>query len=372
MKAQAAALLSCLACLAATPALSATSIWQLPVDAPKRVPGDYPSRHCPWSPPAPYTQPLHLQSKYDQSDASKSTVRQLDQATTKIQNHLKTYGAGLIKALKRLQSNQSEKEIDLALACMDHWLENWARAGALLHPSANNTGKAARKWALAAIASIVLQAQALCQPRYYPSAASMGWLGRLADLVLAEHEERRSPSFAWFNNHDYWAAWAVAASGMVLDRDDLLQWADTNLRHALAQAQVAPGADYAYLPLEAGRGIRAADYSNYALVPLSLLVETSTRNGRPLSEEESLIYRKLANFAARAALDPGSLPELQGKKQAAFSSRKLVWLIPFLSRYPEENWPVKLYRHHRGEVDGYSQIGGPIKLYYPDLGPDGD
>src|SRR5690606_38144875 len=138
----------------------------------------------------------------------------------------------------------------------------------------------------------------------------------------------------YFNNHDYWAAWAVAASGMLVGRDDFIQWADGNLRRGLAQAVRSQDGSYAYLPLEVARGKLAANYSQYALVPLVLLAESARANGLPWRDEDQRTLDLLANFAARSILEPQALPELEGRAQVDVAPYKLAWLIPFLQRNP--------------------------------------
>ncbi|OAX86106.1 hypothetical protein A7D16_04150 [Xanthomonas nasturtii] len=151
------------------------------------------------------------------------------------------------------------------MACVGQGLDRWADAGALLDPDAYKTGIAERKWALAAIAAVVMRTQALSNHRFELSQASRTWLAQLAQQVIADHTPRRKASFAHFNNHDYWAAWAIAATGMAIGQQDDIDWADVALRRALTeQVRYSATGDYAYLPLGLARGTLAADYSNFA------------------------------------------------------------------------------------------------------------
>lgn len=121
------------------------------------------------------------------------------------------------------------------MACVGQGLDRWADAGALLDPDASKTGIAERKWALAAIAAVVMRTQALSNHRFELSQASRTWLAQLAQQVIADHTPRRKASFAHFNNHDYWAAWAIAATGMAIGQQDDIDWADVALRRALTE-----------------------------------------------------------------------------------------------------------------------------------------
>ncbi|MBU1331177.1 MAG: polysaccharide lyase [Gammaproteobacteria bacterium] len=356
--------LATLLLLSQLPAQATESIWASQANPLVSGPADYQALSCPKKPPAPYTGHLQLQSKYDQSDSSKSTLVKQSRDTTKIGDLIKGYIGGLATGANQFQRAKNAEQAHLALACIDQWLTAWAKGGALRNPDASGTGVASRKWALAAISSTLLKTQALSGGAFQLNAVQRGWLQQLAEQVIAEHQPRHRADFAYFNNHDYWAGWAVAATGMLLNRDDFLAWADTNLRRAFAQATPSASADARYLPLEVARAHLAADYSNYAMVPLVLLAEAAEHNGRPLNAEERQKLQQLANFTARAVLEPKGLPELDGKKQKKVGSHKMIWLIPFLNRYPEHTWARALYDDQDGEVDNYSQIGGRLKPLY--------
>ncbi|MNO44465.1 Alginate lyase precursor [compost metagenome] len=347
---------------------AAESLWPPRATAQAAMVADYRTLDCSKEAPPPYTGSLRLESKYDQRDASKSTLRRTpDAASERIGKQVKQFVGGLIYASKRFQRAKKPQDANMALACQDQWLQQWAEAGALLNPDASSTGIAARKWAVAAMAGSVLLTQSASAGKVQLSAAQKAWFTRLGELVIAEYEPRRAAGFGYFNNHDYWAAWAVAATGMLVGRDDFIQWADGNLRRGLAQAVRSSDGSYAYLPLEVARSKLAATYSQYALVPLVLLAESARANALPWSVEDQQTLDLLANFAARSVLDPDALPELKGQPQQDVAPYKLAWLIPFLQRNPNHALARKLYDSEDGEVDNYSQIGGPLKPFYPSL-----
>ncbi|MNH30678.1 poly(beta-D-mannuronate) lyase [compost metagenome] len=102
-------------------------------------------------------------------------------------------------------------------------------------------------------------------------------------------------------------------------------------------------------------------------MPLVLLAESARVNGLPWSADDQQTLDLLANFAARSILDPDELPELKGKSQTSVAPYKLAWLIPFLQRAPDNRLARQLYDSEDGDVDNYSQIGGPLKPLYPTL-----
>lgn len=354
--------------LAFPPAAEAAprSIWV--TQKPLVMAGDYRSLSCPYPPPPPYTGPLQVDSKYDQTDPTRSTLGgSASRQSKEISTAVDRYGKMLVRFADYYQSAERSGQAGQALACLDQWLSSWAEAGALLSRDASKTGMAVRKWALASIASTALKAQALSGGQWRADARQQRWLDELADQVLADYRERLSPDFAYFNNHDYWAAWAVVASGLLTGHEKRLDWGALVFQRAMQQLRPGKGGDYAFLPTELARGKLAANYTHYALVSLVLLAEALDSNGRPLSAADRQNMSHLARFAARAVLSPRSLPELAGTPQSAVEPYKMAWLVPFLARDPQHADAAALYRSQKGKVDGYSQIGGRILPLYPDF-----
>lgn len=348
-------------------ASAANSIWPDQPTGHAAQLGDYRKSACHTKPPAPYTGHLRLDSKYDQNDASRSTLSTARSSDNqRISEHIQGYYVGLVRLASTYHQARTPEQAREALSCMDLWLESWARAGALQSRDSSGTGQAMRKWALAAISSTVLKTQSLSGQRFRPSSIQRNWLDRLANLVIADYQPRLDPQFRNFNNHDYWAAWAVAATGLVLDRGNYVSWSDQALRRGISQIELSARGDYGYLPQETARGSLAADYTHYAMVPLVLLAEAAHRNGRTLRRDERERMELLANFAALAVLEPHRLPELDGH-QSPVPKHKMAWLMPFLEHRPNHGLARKLYDSRFGEVDHYSQIGGTIKFFYSRL-----
>ncbi|CAD5107302.1 alginate lyase family protein [Zestomonas carbonaria] len=343
------------------------SIWQPTGPAPAAL--DYHGLSCRKPAPAAYTGPLQIDSKYDQSDQSKSTLsaRPASEASQRAYRSAGEYTKTLVSFADYYLRAETPGHASMALACIDQWLQAWAEPGALTSRDASKTGIAVRKWSLAAIAAVILKTQALSHGQLQLSHEQRQWLDDLASLVVDDYAPRLEPGFRYFNNHDYWAAWALAATAMILDQPRYLDLGEKIMRRALEQ--ITPGADgqYAYLPNELARGKLAANYTHYALVPLVLLADALRVNGARLSADDERRLALLANFAATSVLAPQRLTELNGQRQSPVEPYKMAWLIPFLSHSPEHELARRLYRAEDGAVDGYSQIGGRIAPFYPDL-----
>ena len=354
--------------LALSGSAQAQSIWPAKPTALSAQVGDYRQLQCPKKVAAPYTGALQIDSKYDQSDASRSTLSHTVSARSK-ETHARIaeFSQRLAQFADYYLQAKNARQAGTALACIDQWLEAWADAGALESRDTSKTGMAARKWTLAAIASTLLKTQAVSAGQPQLSMTQRQWLQRLAERVMEDYAARLAPDFAYFNNHDYWAGWAIAATGMLLGRDDYLAWGERNFRRALGQISASPHGDYAYLPNELGRGRLAANYTHYALVPLMLLAESSRLNGPGLSTADQRKLQQLASFAALSVLDERSLAELRGQPQYPVPTYKMVWLLPFLSRYPQHPQALRLHAEVGAAADGYSQLGGRLAPLYPDV-----
>ncbi|SEG77109.1 alginate lyase family protein [Marinobacterium lutimaris] len=352
--------------IAGVPVQAAESIWPERETAQSVLVAEYQDLSCPRSPPEPYTGHLQLDSKYDQSDASKSKVVGLPEETAEIKEWITEYFKGVAKIVGYFEKADSAQEANVSLACLDLWLDSWAEGGALLSRDSSSNGKAARKWALAAISSTLMKVDAISDGKYRRSASLDRWLRDLAEAVIDDYTPRQTLEYRWFNNHDYWAAWAVSSTGQLLNRDAYLEWADVTLHLALEQMVPTKDGKYRHLPMETARGNRAVDYTHYALVPLVLLVEAAEVNDLAFSADDQNRMAGLAGFAIQGVLDPSSLDELT-VKQKKVGSHKMVWLLPFLQQQPRHVLARELYREQGEEVGSYSQIGGNIRVFYPDL-----
>jgi len=329
----------------------------------------YQQLQCRYPVPPAYTGPLQIESKYDQSDASKSTLKaQRADTSVDIQRQIDQYSKQVVRFADYWLEHGIDKNSLMALACMDQWLLGWARAGALTSQDASKTGKAARKWALAALATAVWKTQVLSAGQLQLRKEQMDWFQQLAEQVIQDYSPRLNPDFAYFNNHDYWAAWAVSVTGLVLHKPAYGDWGDRILRRGLQQITPLPAqTEYAVLPNEMQRRTLALNYTHYALVPLSLLYDSGVRAGRSYSQQEQQRLQQLAALAAQAVLEPQQVAKLFDGQQQPVADYKLVWLYPFLQQFPNHRQAQQLYRHKGDAIDRYSQVGGRIQPLFAQL-----
>ena len=215
-----------------------------------------------------------------------------------------------------------------SLRCALTLLTMWSKARGLEGPATTHTGKSMRKWALGSVAGAYLRLKfSASQPmaRNPQSAREIeAWIERLAERVVAEWRDQPMQKM---NNHEYWAAWAVTASAVALNRRDLFEWAVAQYRVAARQID-ADG----YLPNELKRDTRALYYHNYAITPLAMIAAFGKANGVDLASENDRALERLARRVLAGLEDPESFEDKTGEEQVVpdFDERsKFAWMEPY-------------------------------------------
>jgi poly(beta-D-mannuronate) lyase len=275
--------------------------------------------------PAPYTGELNFASKYQGSDKAR------DDLNPKAYAQYKAATAGINdmeKQVSALVGDYLQHGDPATLRCVLDGLSTWARAGALEKPAQTHTGKSVRKWALGSLASAWVRLK-FSPTRPLDAAPEKvhdiePWLERLGKLVV---EDWRDPPLEKFNNHEYWAAWAVMATAVALDRRDWFDWSVQTYKQAAKQVD-----SEGFLPNELKRDTRALSYHNYALGPLAMIVAFAKANGVDLVPEGNRALDRLARRVLAGVEDPRQFEAKTGKKQDLADlqeSAKFAWMEPY-------------------------------------------
>lgn len=277
--------------------------------------------------PRPFTGRLDFPSKYEGSGASRDT---LNDASDQRYKTMTLPISDMEKGATRLVDRYMQDGSPQALRCVMGWYAAWADAGALLGPAMDHTGRSERKWALASLSGAWLRLH-FSQSRPLADDAQEAarierWLGQIAEQVTREWSSG-DPSEK-INNHYYWAAWSVMATGVITDRHDLFDWA-TGMYAAFARQVDADG----FLPNELKRNTRAAGYQVYAVTPVAMMAAFGKANHVDLAGEGSNTLRRAAERAVTAYDDPAPFEARTGVKQvmggAGEQQTKLAWLEPY-------------------------------------------
>ncbi|MBB2496146.1 mannuronate-specific alginate lyase [Aquipseudomonas ullengensis] len=286
-------------------------------------------RSCP-AVPTPYTGELYFPSKYSGSGAARDKINSEAAARyAQLTDDVRLLENGSNRLVARYLETGQQAYAD----CVVTWLHSWADADALLSERYNHTGKSVRKWALGSVSGAYLRLKfSRSQPlkRHADEAERIEeWLGELADQVVvdwnAQPMDRR-------NNHQYWAAWSVMATAVVLDRHDLFDWSVAQYRHGMQQVD-AEG----YLPLELSRQTRALAYHNYSMGPLLMIAAFAQANGLDLRKENSGALQRLAQRMESGLRDPKIFQEKTGYPQTLEDlqeKNRFAWLEPYCALYP--------------------------------------
>jgi poly(beta-D-mannuronate) lyase len=299
-------------------------------------------------PPKPHTGPLDFPSKYEGSDAARDDVNPKAEAQYEAQT-------GAIRELERQVSSMVSRYLhngrDGQLACALGWLDAWAQAGALLGKAETHTGKSVRKWTLASVASayVRLKFSVSAPLARHPEQVQRieAWLGQLGDLVVKDWKDQPLKNL---NNHQYWAAWAVMADAVALNRKDFYDWALAQYQTAAKQVD-----GEGYLANELKRDTRALAYHNYALGPLTMIAAFAKANGTSLGDSQPAMQR-LAGRVLAGVDNPKAFEAKTGEKQTRDGideSSKFAWMEAYcwtfscdagFTRRMDKMRPLKTYR----------------------------
>ncbi len=283
-----------------------------------------------------YKGELDIPSKYVQTKKSKDVIDEDNEARYKALSAPMTDLQQLSASLTDQLFKGKGKEQDLQ--CLrQHWLA-WAKAGALLQPTKSAVGKAIRKWTLGAISANYLKIQ-LNLPEsdsHFPKNERQElerWLGLLAGEVMIDYSNRKPEQI---NNHDYWAAWGVITTAVVLNRQDMFDWSGAIFLNAMSKIN-ADGS----LPNELKRRSRALSYHNFALQPLVLLAAFGEANGQHWLSSDNAALQRLATLVINNLDDSSSLAQAAKETQVKESLRehgRLSWLAPYIATSDDKAW----------------------------------
>ncbi|GHV60180.1 hypothetical protein FACS1894103_4980 [Campylobacterota bacterium] len=336
---------------------SVIASWQIASFAPATLLSNWQDATASTTPPAPYTGHLLLGSKYDPSDPEKDEAGKSDPETEAIKKAIDDYFKGVVDALKKYESAKNTAVANAAIKTFDMWLTKWAEADAVLSTEYSANGMALRKQLLSSVAGALVRANALTEGKYKPSAPILPWVRKLGVRVVTDYKSRYEKDIKTYNNHDFWAAWAVAQAGAVLGDSEMLFFGKLTLDRALEKAET--NASGAYWTVEVARGKLGAEYSNYALVPVVFLADLLGKNGFALTSEANATLQALGEFAAASE---SILPA----PQEYVEPYKYSWLYPYAKMFPA----VKITNDKLSALTAskplpsYSQMGGSMYYFY--------
>ncbi|WP_061290534.1 mannuronate-specific alginate lyase [Azotobacter vinelandii] len=280
--------------------------------------------------PEPFTGELVFRSKYEGSDAARSTLNEEAEKAFRTKTAPITQ---IERGVSRMVMRYMEKGRAGDLECTLAWLDAWAEDGALLTTEYNHTGKSMRKWALGSLAGAYLRLKfSSSQPlAAYPEQARRieSWFAKVGDQVVKDWSDL---PLKRINNHSYWAAWAVMAAGVATNRRPLFDWAVEQFHIAAGQVD-----SNGFLPNELKRRQRALAYHNYSLPPLMMVAAFALANGVDLRGDNDGALGRLAGNVLAGVEKPEPFAERAGDEDQDMedleTDAKFSWLEPYCALY---------------------------------------
>jgi poly(beta-D-mannuronate) lyase len=304
---------------------------------------------------------LAVTSRYDQSDATKSTVDEdADAAYQKAMEPVRDFAEAVTGEATRFVESGG-KRTDSA-DCVVRFLAAWADAGALADLSTRQAVlSTTRIIAGTALAWRIIKETPWVEPEARERIDA--WYRRLADDIRPHYSIDGSRRLSDRQNHRYWAGFAMAAIGVAVgDRSDL-DWGIESYR--IGACQVRPDG---VLPLELARGKRARDYHIHATAPLVMIAELAEANGVDAYDICDGALHRLVAFDLAAIEDPSAIEAMTGEKQLKIPTRdgairgdRVAWLAPYLTRFPDRRDDIGIPLPERMTS---SSLGGNLAAYY--------
>jgi poly(beta-D-mannuronate) lyase len=305
----------------------------------------------------PFTARLNFPSRYKGSGAARDKINPAaDKAYTTKSKPIHDFSRNIASAANRLYVNKGSRA---DYQCLILSLNEWAQANSLLNV-ADMTGMAVRKWTLAALASNYLKLSNLHQSdtlsEYAPQRENIEkWFSAIAWQVKTDYSERLAKNV---NNHDYWAAWSVLVTSVVVQETSLFHWSTSVFNRGIEHID-----PQGFLPNELKRGARAAHYHNFAIAPLVAMASFMEINKgvteNQLKKLDKAVIRALETVTSTEVFfDATSITQ----SDPALTTRgRLAWLPIFLS-IRKSSQALRIANQHN--LQGNSRLGGDTKTLY--------
>jgi poly(beta-D-mannuronate) lyase len=247
-----------------------------------------------------------------------------------------------------------------AAACVMKILLQQAQADALTGTMSSNQANYVQNWTLGALAITYLKVRPAGADALGATPAQIAalqlWMKKVGNEVetyfTARHEKGTNDGR---NNHLYWAGFADMAAGIAANNRNLYDWGVSTYKDGIDE--IAPDGT---LPLEIARGQRALHYHLFALAPLVTMAELGTVNGDDLysynhSNLRLLISRSIAGLADNHYFSTKAGALQDTPENGKIKSNDVVWLAPYLRRFPDAGISAMLSRTSR---EPYGYLGG--------------
>jgi poly(beta-D-mannuronate) lyase len=241
------------------------------------------------------------------------------------------FSESVVKAADDFQTKGSRA----AAQCVASLLESAAKQKSFAGNMATGQASYVQGWSLGSFAVAYLKVRESGVISDSQKAEIAKWLKKLANDNADYYEKRRTNSRSTdaYNNHLYWAGFAIAAAAIASDDRGLFRWAVNAYKQGAHDIR-----DDGTLPLEMDRGQRALHYHVYALAPLVMLAEFGETNGLDLYAERDYAIKRLVARCVAGLDDASFFEKRTGVKQVTdgeIEAWEISWAQPYTRRFPD-------------------------------------
>ena len=219
-----------------------------------------------------------------------------------------------------------------ALECVISHLEGLAREHALTGKMSSSQAYFVQGWVVGAAAIAYLKVDGGNLATAQQRDVILPWFLLIGKQTRRFYDERQNQEGSGAQNHFYWAAVQLAATGIAANDAADFTWAMQRARDGIEAIQ--PDGT---LPAEMARGRRALHYHLYAASPLVMLAEFGLPNGINLYTEREGALQKLVAVSTAGLLDAKLFEQRTGIPQERPDPptvESIGWSVPYNRRYP--------------------------------------
>lgn len=241
---------------------------------------------------------------------------------------VKHEGDVVVAAADAFRSTGSEQ----AATCVLTHIERQARERALTGTMSSSQAYFVQGWVVGAEAIAYLKIDGAHRTTAQQRALILPWLEAIGEQTRTFYMRREQQSGSGAQNHFYWAAVQLAATGEAtknqLDFDWAMQVARTGISAIQSDGTLAE---------EMRRGKRALHYHLYAAAPLVMLAEFGMPNGIDLYTYHNAALKTLVRVSTAGLLDPSLFEQRTALKQERPdppTAEAIGWADPYNRRFP--------------------------------------
>jgi len=222
---------------------------------------------------------------------------------------------------------------DEAAQCVLRHLEADARGGALTGKMSSSQAYFVQGWVAGAAAIAYLKVDGNSRATETERDAILSWLQKEADITRRFYDERMRSSHTDAQNHFYWAAIQLGATGIATQNRSDFDWAMQRAKDGIDA--IKPDGT---LDEEMRRGARALHYHLYAASPLVMLAELGLPNDVDLYAQNHGALKKLVQVSTHGLVDASLFAQRTGTPQERPdppTAEAIGWAEPYNRRFPD-------------------------------------